>query len=177
MKTRILLTVLITALPLSLRATTVIRMDMERLSKRAEVVAVGRCIENIADWNEGRTQIYSTITIQVSQYLKGFLGSRISFKQLGGAVGQVSSRVPGMPEFKPGREVVIFLAKDTAGKFQVLGMSQGKFDVLKAGESSVKMVKPESLEGLHLLGPVSQKKFVGSITMDAFIKKVKSYVE
>ena len=69
------------------RAAQVVQMDLQALSKNAEVIAVGRCTGTSAGWNAEHTHIYTTVTIQVSQYLKGFLGPQIQFRQLGGKVG------------------------------------------------------------------------------------------
>ena len=102
-------------------------MDLQALSKNAEVIAVGRCTGTSAGWNAEHTHIYTTVTIQVSQYLKGFLGPQIQFRQLGGKVGGKHLRVPGMPSFAAGEQVIVFLARDRAGKYQVLTAQQGKF--------------------------------------------------
>ncbi|MDP6502386.1 MAG: hypothetical protein QF886_02170, partial [Planctomycetota bacterium] len=71
---------------LPVRAAQVVQMDLQALSKNAEVIAVGRCTGTSAGWNAEHTHIYTTINIQVSQYLKGFLGPQIQFRQLGGKV-------------------------------------------------------------------------------------------
>ncbi len=160
------------------RAAQVVQMDLQALSKNAEVIAVGRCTGTSAGWNAEHTHIYTTINIQVSQYLKGFLGPQIQFRQLGGKVGGKHLRVPGMPSFAAGEQVIVFLARDRAGKYQVLTAQQGKFSVVANPATGISEVKGNSMSGQVISR--SFTRAVGAPSNPAelsnFINKVKSYV-
>lgn len=160
------------------RAAQVVSMDLQELSKNAEVIAVGRCTETSSAWNAEGTHIYTTITIQVSQYLKGFLGPQIQFRQLGGKVGEEHLRVPGMPIFSNEEQVIVFLARDKAGRYQVLTAEQGKFSVVTDPETGISEVKGNTMSS-HVLTR-SFTRTVGTTSnpseLNNFINKVKSYV-
>jgi hypothetical protein len=94
-----------------------------------------------ADWNQERTRIYTYVTLDVERYLKGGNGSRTeTIRLLGGRVGPYLAMVPGTPQFRLGEEVLLFTAGAGARIPTVLGLSLGKFTVVRdaEGEALVK---------------------------------------
>jgi hypothetical protein len=170
---------LFAAMPCGL-ASQVIPMDLRALAQKAEVIAVGRCSGCVAEWNEKHTRIQTTVTIQVSEYVKGYLGAQITFRQPGGRVGTSETYISGMPRFAPGQQVVVFLAKDSLGGYQVLGMSQGLYQVDDDTASGARTVRALS-SSLH--GAASAPAGPGTprasrvIPLSSFLARIRAELE
>ena len=50
-------------------------------------------------------------------------------RMLGGRVGHMDSHVDGVPRFRPGEEVYLFLWREREGPYGVLGWAQGTFRI------------------------------------------------
>jgi hypothetical protein len=112
-------------------ATTVQKFSVTDLAKKSDTIALARVEDVSARWDDNHKEIYTFITLKV---LDGVKGSRkddvLTIRQLGGTVDKLISVVPGMPTFKQGEEVVVFLSpKDRAGYPWVMGLQQGKYSV------------------------------------------------
>lgn len=126
MRTRVLLVILFLAG--SSYATTVQRLGLEDLVKRANTIVVGRVTNSRTYWNSNRKLIFTNYTIQVDESIKGQAGHSLEVTTIGGKIGDVELHVAGMPAFQNGESAVVFV--EQSGGFQtVLGLSQGKFTV------------------------------------------------
>ena len=121
-------------------ATTVQKMTVRDLAKKSETIVLARVEDESARQEAGSKEIYTYITLRVLDGVKGSKANEnskkpnadefITIRQLGGTVGNLISVVPGMPTFRKGEEVVVFLsAKDQAGYPWVMGLQQGKYTV------------------------------------------------
>jgi hypothetical protein len=133
-------------------ATTVQKFTLQELTMKASSIVIGKVEGATSSWDAANKEIYTFYTITVSQPVKGAKGGEtITIRQLGGTVGNIASIVPGMPSFKKGEEVVLFLTqKDAAGYPWVLGLQQGKYSVVE--QAGVKMVRND-LAGTEFLTP------------------------
>ena len=116
-------------------AGTVLAMNLEQMTDRADMIFVGRVVGQRADWSADRKRIYTYATFEVDRYLKGGAsGSRqATLRLLGGQVGPYLAKVAGMPQFTEGEEVLLFCAGAAARMPTVLGMSLGKFTIATDG--------------------------------------------
>jgi hypothetical protein len=84
----------------------------------------------------GGRMIFTLVTVEVIQPIKGAPGSTVEFFVAGGAVGGRAAIVPGMPKFEVGGSYVLFLRD---GYWQVgdpvVGVNQGFFEVVRAQDS------------------------------------------
>ena len=122
-------------------ASTVVAMNLEQMSDRAQTIFLGRVTGMRADWNAERTRIYTYVTLDVSRYLKGGGDSQVeTIRVFGGQVGPYLASVPGSPRFEIGEEVLLFCAGGGARVPTVLGLSLGKFTIATdaSGEKIVK---------------------------------------
>jgi hypothetical protein len=121
-------------------ATTVQKFTVSDLAKKSETIVLARVEDESARMEEGSKEIYTYVTLRVLDGVKGSKANGnakksntdelITIRQLGGTVGNLISVVPGMPTFRKGEEVVVFLsAKDKAGYPWVMGLQQGKYTV------------------------------------------------
>src|SRR6266850_5553922 len=133
-------------------ATSVLKFSLQELTKKSDSIVMARVDDAVSSWDAAHKEIYTFYTLSVLQPVKGNKGTTtITLRQLGGTVDNVASIVPGMPSFKKGEEVVLFLTqKDAAGYPWVMGLQQGKYSVVE--QAGVKLVRND-LAGTEFLTP------------------------
>ena len=181
---RVFLVVAIAALALvgaqAAFATSVQKFSLQELTKKSDSIVMARVDDAYSSWDAAHKEIYTFYTLSVLQPVKGNKGgTTVTLRELGGTVDNVMSIVPGMPSFKKGEEVVVFLTqKDAAGYPWVMGLQQGKYTV-STGKNGVKMVRND-LAGTELL--TKDGKHVDSTTapdmpLNAFIDGIKTALD
>ena len=124
-----LLLSLIVLLPAAAYATTVERLDLDDLVRKAGSVVVGKVGASRTYWSADRKIILTTYTIEVEENLKGRGARSIELTTVGGTIGNVELHVSGMPAFEKDEKAVIFV--ENTGAFKtVVGLGQGKFTVM-----------------------------------------------
>jgi hypothetical protein len=109
-------------------ATTVQRLDLEDLVKKAHTIVVGKVIGTRTYWSADRKIILTDYTIEVGESLKGQAARSVSVTTVGGKIDDLELFVSGMPAFQPGENAVVFI--EQSGAYQtVVGLEQGKFTV------------------------------------------------
>lgn len=119
-------------------ATTLLRMSLGQMSRTAKVIVRVRCVESAAAWDAG--EIWTFTSFDVDAVWKSFAPARITVRLLGGRVGNLTSNVSGIPRFRAGEEVVLFLEPTLRGGFTVVSWEQGTFRIHRdprSGEASV----------------------------------------
>jgi len=108
------------------RASLLRAMSLAELAQASDRVVVGNVVGVNAAWDLQHRKIISTIEVDVDETWKGQAGvnRRIAIVQPGGSVGDIEMTVHGMPSFSVGERALLFLQGH--GRFQVVGMSQGK---------------------------------------------------
>jgi len=130
-------------------ATVVEPVALPELVKRSATIVHGTVLETRTQSEAGGAQIYTYITVSGREFLKGGppQGSSITFRQIGGQVGDQVVYVPGTPRFRDKQEVLLFLTGDDAGGYpQVMGIFQGALRPVSGpgGERRVEGLGPES---------------------------------
>ncbi len=128
------------SLAVAVQAASVVKLALPDLVKQSQAIVIGKVSDVSSAWAEDRRQIFTTITVNVSENLKGSSGHSVTFTQLGGVVGDTRVSVAGTPVFTPGSEVLLFLSGDPSGYFPTVGMGQGKFDITTDQRSGAKTV-------------------------------------
>ena len=124
-----------------LRATTIERMSIERMSRAAPLIVRAQCVSNATAWDAG--EIWTFTTFQVLETWKGpsaQVPQQITVRLLGGTVGALTSHVSGIPRFQVGEEVVLFLERTARGDSSVVSWQQGTFRIMRGprmGEGTV----------------------------------------
>jgi hypothetical protein len=121
-------------------ATTVIRIDLEKMTRSSAVVLQGEvtAVRTIAVRGNERN-IRTDVTVRVDQLLKGSKNlKQVTLKLPGGRLGKWEMRIPGMPAFTHGERVVLFLEK-TATNWALTGLSQAKFSIV-TGKDGIERV-------------------------------------
>jgi len=108
-------------------ATTLERMSLEKLTQTAPIIVRAQCRENSAAWDAG--EIWTSTSFEVEQVWKGSAPPHITVRLLGGRAGNLTSTVSGIPRFRPGEEVVLFLEPAFRRALSVVSWQQGAFRI------------------------------------------------
>lgn len=123
-------------------ATALSRLRFEELVNQATAVARLRCIGVETRWQEG--EIWTETRFETVEVNKGQLAGVVKVRMLGGIVGNLHSRVEGVPAFRPGEEAYMFLWQRDGEPFRVLGWSQGTFRIARDPRTGVERVTQDS---------------------------------
>jgi hypothetical protein len=106
------------------------------MARGSEDVVRATTLSTRSAWDANR-RIVTTVRLRVLERLSGSLaiGSEFEVENFGGVVGETEMILVGWPHFTPGAESVLFLQRQTNGSLGVMGLAQGKFDVLREGST------------------------------------------
>jgi len=141
----LMMSCMLLALTLPVRATVIIPADLGELSRDARAIVRGRVAALDAQWTDDRGSIETIVTLEVERYLKGALGAALRFRVPGGELGRFRSIVVGAPEFVLDQHVVVFLGARGPSVPFVLGFNQGVFRLVRAADDSGWMVTPPAI--------------------------------
>jgi hypothetical protein len=139
-------------------ASTIKKMELKELVSVSDAIAQGT-VESVESRWENQS-IYTYTSIRVDEPLKGGPRRALLIRQTGGQVGSLHANVQGMPQFKAGDQVIVFLRDRKDGTFDVVGLGQGKYDIV--GNNAVTNTAGMSLAdaktgALIEAGPADQK--------------------
>jgi hypothetical protein len=126
-------------------ATTLAPLSFDSLAQQSSAVARLRCLTSESAWDDG--EIWTITRFTVVESHKGTIGGVITVRMLGGRVGNFNSHVDGVPAFRVGEEVYLFLWGHGGEPYRVLGWSQGTFRIVRDGRSGAETVTQESAAG------------------------------
>jgi hypothetical protein len=110
------------------------------LTRKADIVAIGRVSSLKSEWTPDKSRIQTRITLAVDTYVKGSAGDTMDIVVPGGEIGAVGEIYSHMPRFTIHEDVVVFAERDTGGHLRVSGGDEGKFEVKKDIRTGVRMV-------------------------------------
>jgi hypothetical protein len=115
-------------------ATSVLPVSLQRMADAAAIIFHGRVTGNEARQDPTSGQIVTVTEFEVLEAVKGNPGNTYRIKQMGGQLPGSMRRmiIHGVPEFSIDEEYVVFLPNASSlGFASPIGLSQGKFDVLR----------------------------------------------
>lgn len=127
-------------------ATQMRHLDTRALVRGSSDIVVGTVESVRSYWDAGHSHILTDVTVRVGESLKGATGATLVLTQVGGEVDGLRYDIEGSPRFAPGEEALLFVWRDTAGRPQVNGLAQGKFDIRRDPATGVAHVQ-RSLPG------------------------------
>jgi hypothetical protein len=150
---------LISIMSLAGFATTVERLSLNDMVKKAQTIVHGKVRSVRTHWSSNGKLILTTYTVEVEETIKGQPGKSIELTTIGGRIGDVSLYVAGMPSFKSGEDAVVFVEK-SGGFSTVVGLSQGKFSVTNGEVSNnvSDLTFPDGRSGSSLRMPLRDFK-------------------
>ncbi len=123
-------------------ATTLARMSVAQMSRAAPVIVRARCAANTVRWEDG--EIWTFTTFQVEESWKEAAAPRITVRLLGGRLRDITSTVSGVPHFRPGEEVVLFLERAPRETFSVVSWEQGTFRIRRDPHTGAETVTQDT---------------------------------
>ncbi len=129
-------------LAIAANATTLSRLRFEELVNQATAVARVRCIGVESLWENG--EIWTETRFQIVELNKGLLPGVVSVRMLGGNIGNLHSRIDGVPAFRLGEEAYVFLWGRESEPYRVLGWSQGTFRIARDPRTGIESVTQDS---------------------------------
>ena len=123
-------------------ATTLLRMSLEQMTQAAAVIVRAQCLENSTGWDAG--EIWTFTSFDVQEIWSGSAPNEITVRLLGGRVAGVTSTVSGVPRFRPGEEVVLFLEPTPRGDFSIVSWQQGTFRIRRDAPSGAENVTQDT---------------------------------
>jgi len=152
---------LIVAFAFSVNAAEHQRTTKE-LTEKAESIIIGKIGEQKSEWNDKHTEIFTTITINVAENLKGHDHSKLrTIRVPGGKVGDIGLTVVGAPVFNTGEEVLLFLNSNDKNEIgsDILGWKKNRLPLNGISTSDDALTISE-LRGkiLKQLGKSSEKQ-------------------
>jgi hypothetical protein len=108
--------------------------SLDDLADEADVVVLGE-VTDITSYQDD-DGIYTIVTLEVEQAIKGETGQEVEVRVPGGEVNGIGLWVEDAPIFQTGERVVVFL-EETNAALEVCGWSEGKFTI--EGDRVVKL--------------------------------------
>lgn len=124
-----------------------IEYDLNQLVKESSDIIIGKVTDKKSEWNENKTKIFTEVTINVNEAVKGDAAGTIKIKFKGGQVTNPDGTGVGMgvsdtPKFDINEEVFVFLQNEKDAKiFKVTANYQGKFSITKDEKTGEKIIK------------------------------------
>lgn len=147
---------LLVALASPARATTVLRVPLEEMARACDLVVQAR-VEAVhtSAAPEDERRVSTTVRLEVLRVLKGHpTAPALTLTLPGGRTDRWTLMIPGMPQFRVGEEVVLFLEKTSAG-LRPAGLSLGTYRVRRDSETGrVRAVR--DLQGVAVIDRTKQ---------------------
>ena len=124
-------------------AMTLVPMTTAEMVDAADWVVRGTVESATTGWNESGTMVYTWTTIRVDERYGPAakeMPAQLVICQPGGRVDNRVCVVPGLPKYRDGENVIVFLERRTApqsakhaAEYMAVGAVQGKYTVTKNG--------------------------------------------
>ena len=155
-------------------ATTIVRFGFDSLCVRSETIALVRCVDSFPLRDDATGRIYTQTRLEVLRPIKGNPDALIVLTLPGGRLDEETTVVPGIPQFVPGEETVVFLtARDARGSPWPLGLDQGCYRARSAGPEERHVILQAGVTPLPdgaLFKPASHKPF--PVSLNRFIEEI-----
>ena len=164
---------------LTARASSLARMSIEQMTRASSLIVRATCISSATRWQDG--EIWTVTLFSPEDVWKGSAPGAIDVRLLGGTAGNVTSTVEGVPRFRQGEEVVLFLEPTKYGDFSVVSWIQGTFRVARSERTGQKVVTQDTAAyrtaSNLLAGPAPSGAGVVRMPLDAFRARVVNALE
>ncbi len=125
--------VVLSAAAIPAEATTVRAQSLEEKVETAAVIVHARVERVTTEWEIPDAKMHTLITMRVLEGIKGEFqpGERIIVRRGGGKIGDMEVSAPGLAQYSPGEDVVMFLEPYDA-YYVAIGIGVGTYDVKPA---------------------------------------------
>ena len=134
------------ALSLTVAGATLERLSLDEMTQKSTAIVRAKAVSSVTSF-VGST-IYTKTQFQVLERWKGPEAATVEVSEPGGTVGTRNQNYSGVPRFVNGQEVVLFLWTGPSGRTQVIGLTQGVFQVERSGSAEEEAVREPSGEAM-----------------------------
>ncbi len=127
---------------LTLHATTFARLSPEEIAAAAALVVRARCVGSIVITERG--EIWTVTSFETREVWKGNPPKVLRVRLLGGRTRLLTSHVAGVPRFRAGEDVILFLVQEGAGDFSIVSWAQGTFRVRRDAATGAPVVTQDT---------------------------------
>jgi len=122
---------MVMVVPAALFSTTMIKFSNTDLAVDSDIILQGKVTSTWTEWGDNGRYIYTYGTVAVDRVIKGYVdGDQYTIKIPGGTIGSSMMKVYGTADFSVGDELLLFLVDDESFESNVLGWSQGRFNIV-----------------------------------------------
>jgi hypothetical protein len=125
-------------------ATTLEQLTLDEMAQKSTAIVRAR-VTGSHSGTRGAS-IYTYFELQVIETWKSAGQKTTEVAVPGGVADGIRQSVTGAPELKPGQEYVLFLWTSRSGLTQVIGLSQGLFQLSEEGSGKAVAKRPASSE-------------------------------
>jgi hypothetical protein len=170
------------------KGTTFARLSISQMSQTATAIVRAQCLANTVVQISG--EIWTLTTFDVQETWRGAVPARITVRLLGGTIRNLTSRVAGSPRFRPGEEVILFLAPTNhfisptrhslaRGDFSVVSWQQGTFRIHRDRGTGEELASQDS--GSYVTFDPASRRFLANdavrMPVALFHSRVRSALE
>lgn len=121
-------------------ATTLQQLSVEEMTAKSTAIVRGKLSGSSSSTQRG-SMIYTVYTVQVSEWIKGSGSSSVEVCVPGGTYNGYRQSIAGSPVFQSNTEYVLFLWTSPRGVTQVIGLSQGLYQVKTSSSGETILVR------------------------------------
>lgn len=123
-------------------ATAIERLSIEKMASIAQTIVRARCVSTATRWENG--EIWTVASFEVQETWKGVEVRQADVHLLGGTVDGLTSNVSGVPRFRAGEEVILFLEPTRHGSVTVVGWQQGTLRIRRDKVAGIETVTQDT---------------------------------
>jgi hypothetical protein len=135
----------------SLSAATLERLSTDEMISKSTAIVRGKVLSSRTAFRG--PMIYTYSRVQVLERWKGAEASEVEVATPGGKANGMEQTFSGAPALAAGSEYMLFLWTGKSGMTQVIGLSQGVFDI-KLSKGVTMVARPASTEAM--LDPITK---------------------
>ena len=134
-------------------AMTIVVRDDVHMTAAADAVVHGT-VASVEARLHATGRVHTHTVLLVEEVWKGDVGGdRIEIVEPGGVTAEAADWIPGVPRFRAGQELVLFLVRQPDGTWSVLDFWAGAFRVLELADGRAILSRAPHGEALRLYGP------------------------
>lgn len=157
-------------------ATTIERMSLAKMARVVPVIVRARCTGTSVIHDAG--EIWTLTSFDVEETWRGAAPAQITVRLLGGRMGDITSHVSGVPEFRAGEDVALFLQQTRRNDFSIVGWEEGTFRI-RPGASGAEAYVTQDSASFATFDPTTRTfraTGIRNLPLDAFRAQVEAAV-